>query len=154
MQSQRPYKRGLIALSIWLSYHKSSCVKCEYGKCDYAQHPYTATIPTESRQSVTFNSAEDYRNVFLELIAESPEKYTVGEQLYRNYRQFACTNHMYDKEIEEMIRRYTYCKETGVPPFSGSYDDQPAWWLEVYAIINSEINAVRACECTMCKPSE
>ena len=42
---------------------------------------------------------------------------------------------MLEKSIQRDIQRYIYCNETGVPPYEGGYDEQPAVWLDRYFII-------------------
>ena len=42
------------------------------------------------------------------------------------------------QEAADMILRWAYCDRTGVPAFPGSYDDQPAYWLEVDMIARNE----------------
>ena len=39
------------------------------------------------------------------------------------------------KEIQGDIQRYIYCKDMNVPPYEGTYSQQPAIWLFRYSII-------------------
>tara|TARA_R100001443_G_scaffold39447_1_gene52751 strand:+ start:2856 stop:3038 length:183 start_codon:yes stop_codon:yes gene_type:complete len=39
--------------------------------------------------------------------------------------------------MQRDIQRYAYCTKTGVPPYSGSYGDQPALWVEKFFIIKN-----------------
>ena len=39
------------------------------------------------------------------------------------------TYKIYDKETIMHIKRYAYCMRMGVPPYSGTYEDQPNSWL-------------------------
>lgn len=36
---------------------------------------------------------------------------------------------IYDLETITHIKRYAYCMRMGVPPYSGTYEDQPNSWL-------------------------
>lgn len=44
-----------------------------------------------------------------------------------------------DREIQAMIERYNYCTATNTPPFPGSYDDQPAYWVDFVNILLGEL---------------
>ena len=50
---------------------------------------------------------------------------------------FACKNVIFDEDIQKDIQRYVYCKDNNVPPYAGSYDDQPALWIDRYFIIRN-----------------
>ena len=45
-----------------------------------------------------------------------------------------------DSESQQMLNRYHYSKEFGVPPYAGAYDDQPAVWVDAVSIIAYESN--------------
>ena len=34
-----------------------------------------------------------------------------------------------DKSFQDVIRRKQYCERFNTPPFAGSYEDLPEWWL-------------------------
>ncbi len=44
-----------------------------------------------------------------------------------------------DSVLQDLIKRYQYCKTFNVPPFLGGYDDQPEYWLDACTIIEREI---------------
>tara|TARA_R100000808_G_scaffold22905_1_gene50206 strand:+ start:2123 stop:2338 length:216 start_codon:yes stop_codon:yes gene_type:complete len=48
---------------------------------------------------------------------------------------FCCKNILQSKEIQKDIERYIYCEQFGVSPYSGSYGDQPAKWVDRAFII-------------------
>ena len=50
---------------------------------------------------------------------------------------FACSNVFFDAGINKDIRRYIYCKTLKVPPFEGSYGQQPAQWVDRFFAIKS-----------------
>jgi hypothetical protein len=50
---------------------------------------------------------------------------------------FTCTNHFYTKEISRDVERYTYCVNSGTPPFPGSYGEQPAKWVRRFIAIKN-----------------
>ena len=53
---------------------------------------------------------------------------------------FCCINMFLDDDVQKTINRYMYCKNTGVPAYSGSYGDQPYVWKEIYFLLNSAFN--------------
>jgi|TARA_Y100001937_G_scaffold51590_2_gene71592 hypothetical protein len=52
---------------------------------------------------------------------------------------FACSSAIYDKDVVKDLERYWYCKEFNVPPYPGSFDDQPVDWIERYFIIKKTL---------------
>ena len=52
---------------------------------------------------------------------------------------FACKNALYDKYIQRDIARYLYCDQFNVPPYSGSFDDQPVTWIDKAFIIKNAL---------------
>ena len=53
---------------------------------------------------------------------------------------FACSKAIYSEECQKEIERYYYCKEFGIQPYPGSFEDQPASWIENVFIIKSALN--------------
>tara|TARA_R100000700_G_C3115637_1_gene106767 strand:- start:27 stop:308 length:282 start_codon:yes stop_codon:yes gene_type:complete len=52
---------------------------------------------------------------------------------------FSCINIIFDKKYQRDISKYLYCKEFSVPPFKGSYEDQPYKWIQKVNIIQHAI---------------
>tara|TARA_R100000808_G_scaffold24353_1_gene55898 strand:- start:389 stop:655 length:267 start_codon:yes stop_codon:yes gene_type:complete len=48
---------------------------------------------------------------------------------------FACRNVVFNRDHQKDIQRYIYCKEFGVPAYSGAYGDQPSKWVEKAFVI-------------------
>ena len=90
------------------------------------------------RESVTFTCKEDVWNVIDLLIEEVHEnnqkgkEFDVAQSINAQLPFFSCKNIVFDKDIQRDIERYLYCSETNVPPYEGSYDEQPALWVERY----------------------
>ena len=53
---------------------------------------------------------------------------------------FACSKAIYSIECQKDLERYYYCKEFGISPYPGSFEDQPADWINKVFIIKSAIN--------------
>ena len=66
---------------------------------------------------------------------EKGKEFDLAESIYAQLPFFACRNILYEKEIQKDIQRYMYCTESNVPPYKGSYNDQPAIWIDTYFII-------------------
>ena len=43
---------------------------------------------------------------------------------------FTCINVLFEKEAHIDIEKYLYCKEFGVAPYPGSFNDQPKRWVD------------------------
>ena len=50
---------------------------------------------------------------------------------------FACSSVLLNQDLQQDIKRYMYCKESSVPPYPGSFGDQPFIWTEKYFIIKN-----------------
>ena len=50
---------------------------------------------------------------------------------------FACPTSLLDSDHQKDIKRYIYCSDFGVPPYSGGFGEQPARWVEKSFIINN-----------------
>ena len=83
---------------------------------------------------VTFYSTDDVWEIVDMLILEVKEnnlkgkEFDVSQSINAKLPFFTCMNHLRDPNIEQDISRYMYCKEFNVPPFKGSYGDQPYLW--------------------------
>ena len=76
------------------------------------------------------------------IIAETKEfnesqgkEFDVARSVSAQMPFFACNNIFFDKSIQKDIQRYIYCEKFGIPPYKGSYGEQPAKWvLRAFAI--------------------
>lgn len=50
---------------------------------------------------------------------------------------FCCTNMFLNKESQDDINKYMYCKNFKLPPYPGCYGDQPGKWIEKSFIIEN-----------------
>ena len=55
-----------------------------------------------------------------------------------------CPKSILNEDIYEILNRYFYCKDFGIQPFGGSYDDQPTEWLYFSNIIQDELRKVQS----------
>ena len=95
------------------------------------------------RKVLTFKSIDDVWDIIDLLIEEVYEnnkkgkEFDVAQSINAQLPFFSCRNFFIDNEIQKDIQRYIYCKDNNVPPYEGSYDNQPALWVETYFIIKS-----------------
>ena len=116
------------------------------GGCYYHEYPYKAQIPLlidGVRETRTFTCNEDVWEVIDLLIDETTEvnleggDFDVTQSVDVQIPFFACRNSVLSKDIQQDIRRYVYCTEFGVSPYSGSFGNQPSKWVEKSFIIKS-----------------
>ena len=70
------------------------------------------------------------------IIAETKEfnesqgkEFDVARSVSAQMPFFACSNIFFDRNIQKDIQRYIYCEKFGIPPYKGSYGEQPAKWV-------------------------
>lgn len=66
---------------------------------------------------------------------EKGKEFDVAQSINAQLPFFACSNIFLNKDIQKDIQRFIYCKDMNVPPYSGTYNEQPAIWLFRYGII-------------------
>tara|TARA_R100000458_G_scaffold57696_1_gene64300 strand:- start:436 stop:861 length:426 start_codon:yes stop_codon:yes gene_type:complete len=116
------------------------------GGCQFHKYPYKAEIPVlidGKREKRTFTCDEDVWAVIDLLIEEVKQhreegkQFDIAQSVNAQIPFFACRNIIFDKELQKDIQRYVYCNESGVPPYNGSYNEQPAIWIEKFFIIKN-----------------
>tara|TARA_Y100000401_G_C8324565_1_gene227374 strand:- start:312 stop:530 length:219 start_codon:yes stop_codon:yes gene_type:complete len=55
---------------------------------------------------------------------------------------FTCINNFRSNRYDKEVNKYFYCKEFGVPPFKGVYEDTPVKWITITTIIKQAINII------------
>ena len=60
---------------------------------------------------------------------EQNKSLDVAESLVAQIPFFACPSKFMDISLHTDIERYTYCEKFNIPPYEGSYDNQPAKWV-------------------------
>tara|TARA_Y100000590_G_scaffold466960_1_gene644064 strand:- start:2294 stop:2620 length:327 start_codon:yes stop_codon:yes gene_type:complete len=60
---------------------------------------------------------------------EHNKSFDVAESLVSQIPFFACPSKFMDTTLHTDIERYTYCEKFNIPPYEGSYDEQPAKWI-------------------------
>ena len=60
---------------------------------------------------------------------EQGKSFDVAESLVAQIPFFACSSKFMDISLPPAIERYTYCEKFNIPPYEGSYDNQPAKWV-------------------------
>ena len=121
-------------INIWVSL---SGLK-NFGDNGY-RYPYKAKSPVD-RKLKLFKSIKDvYKelmNCYDELTGKT-EKF--GEALYVEHFYYANTYELIDKEYQNTIKKYNFCKAFHVPPYP-SLDTTPANVMEDFMTIEKEVN--------------
>lgn len=93
-----------------------------------------------------FSCAEDVWEVIDLLIQETKsyneqggKEFDIAKSVKAQLPFFCCNNVIQDKYLQRDIRRYLYCEQFNVPPFSGSFDDQPVRWIDKAFIIKNAL---------------
>ena len=94
-----------------------------------------------------FGSDDDVWNVIDLIIEETQEhnkkgrSFNIAEAVSAQLPFFACRNIMLDEKAQKDISRFMYSKEFGVPPYKGSYGEQPKKWIEKSFLLKSLISS-------------
>ena len=70
---------------------------------------------------------------------EQNREFDITNSLISQIPHFACPNIFMDIKIYRDIEKYIYCEKFNVPPYEGSYDEQPAMWVRKSFAIKSAI---------------
>lgn len=122
----------LLRLNIWFSLKGMQPGNLRY--------PYTVKSPVD-KQIREFKGIDDvYDELILCSNQAEQEGYSIGEALYSQHFFFANSQELVCKEAQMTIQSYTYCKESGTPPYK-SLDDTPAEFIDNWMVIREELNA-------------
>tara|TARA_Y100000034_G_scaffold33234_1_gene40760 strand:+ start:3763 stop:4164 length:402 start_codon:yes stop_codon:yes gene_type:complete len=118
--------------------------------CRFHEYPYEAQIPVKINETYEvrmFGSDDDVWDV-IDLIIEETQEYNkegrsfnIAGSVSSQLPFFACKNVMLDKKAQKDISRFMYSKEFGVPPYKGSYGEQPKKWIEKSFLLKSLISS-------------
>ena len=116
---------------------------CEGQHCRFHEFPYkiNSIVSNELKKTIEFNNKEDvwdYINLLCEESKSSQNKGNKFSTLNNVWEQlpfFVCVNKILSEDSQSDISKYIYCKDTGTPPYSGSYGDTPSKWIKKYYII-------------------
>ena len=75
----------------------------------------------------------------LQLNEQKKKDFDIAASIKAQLPFFACSKAIFDLDSQKDIERYMYCKEYGIAPYPGSFEDQPAGWIEKTFIIKSAI---------------
>ena len=101
--------------------------------------PYKALNPVTNK-SVTIENKEQIYGILMDCYNEAIEKeFDVGEALYTQHFFFADTDHLYDNECQNLIKKYIYCDTFNCPPYP-SLQETPAELVDNFLLIKREIS--------------
>ena len=123
------------------------------GGCRFHKFPYEAQLPVmvdgqyETRIFTCEQDAWDVVDLIIEETKEMNEKtgksFSPSSSVKSQLPFFACNNIIFDKEFQQDIERYIYCDNFKTPAYSGSYDEQPALWVQKSFIIKKALNKIQ-----------
>lgn len=85
------------------------------------EFPYETRVPGRGVETVT---EENLWDIIATLDVPGVEAFFVAD-----------ANKLVTKWAIGVVSRYTFCSEFNCPAFSGSFDDQPAWWVSAVHVI-------------------
>lgn len=74
----------------------------------------------------------------------SEKKFTLHQTIQSHLPFFACQNHFLSNDLQKDIQRYLYCQKMNVPPYPGSYGNQPKKWIHKCNIIEKMLNYIES----------
>ena len=119
----------------------------------YHEYPYKAQIPIlidGKYETRTFTSDDEVWDVIRLLIDETKQEIEKGSNLHiaesvmAQLPFFACKDIMIDEKASKDISRFIYCREHGIPPYNGSYGEQPKKWIEKSFMLHNLIERRKA----------
>jgi len=73
---------------------------------------------------------------------EKGTEFDITQSINAQLPFFTCRNIFIDKGIQRDIKRYVYCKDLGVSPYKGSFNEHPAIWIDKYFLIKQSFAKV------------
>jgi hypothetical protein len=106
----------------------------------FGQFPYEAMAPTQKKKIVFENESDLFKElerVYDDALAEPERKYTVGEALFTEFKWFCDPVQFIDRQSQEIIQMFRYCKLTNSPPYP-SIAQTPCYIYDSFIIIGQE----------------
>ncbi len=105
------------------------------------EYPYSANNPKGGR--ITIENDNDLHELFTSFLDLD------GQILHAFVSLTICHNRLHDPWAESMVNRFLYCQRTGTLPYSGAYDYQPVFWLEISALIHTTLDEIKQHTCSI-----
>ena len=93
----------------------------------------------------TFKNDDDVWEIIDLLIAEAKEfneqgkEFDIAKSINAQLPFFCCKNIVQSREHQKDIERFIYSEQFGIPPYPGSYGEQPAKWVDRAFIIKGAL---------------
>lgn len=119
----------------------------------YHTYPYKAQIPIlidgkhQTRMFTSKKDVDDVIELLIEEVNEVNEKgnsFNITKSVIKQLPFFACPNVLYSKQAQKDISRYLYSENFKVPPYKGSYGEQPSKWIAKSFLIKKTIESKKA----------
>jgi hypothetical protein len=92
-------------------------------------YPYTAQNP-DTGKIITIRNRDDYYEIV--------EQFKINRFIYAEL--VGDIRELIDEKAQQDLQRFIYSKNWGLSPYPGSFDDQPAAWVDKVQIIQRAIN--------------
>ena len=73
---------------------------------------------------------------------EQGKEFDIASSISAQLPFFSCNNVFINKDCQNDISQYVYCKDFGISPYSGTYGEQPKIWIDKYFILKNAMNKV------------
>ncbi len=108
--------------------------------CRFHDFPYKAKPPIKIDGKYSFKNFTCKEDVYdvVEMLSKEIKDHNknkggkgldIAMALSKQLPHFCCPNLFYDLRHQKDIEKYLYCKEFGVSPYEGSYNNQPKKWI-------------------------
>ena len=111
----------------------------------FDKYPYTAQSVLQGQGSITFSDKTQLKSYIYQVYEEALSfgKNTASGAILDTFSQipFFCNMEMLlDTKFQGDLQRYSYCQDTGSPPYEGGFGSTPKIWIEKYFIIKGVLN--------------
>ena len=137
MSNNKPQEALQLGLNVLIDQN------CEGYNCQWHEFPYeiNSIISGDRRRKIKFTNNNDVWNYIDLLCQESKEHQKKGSSfstlnnIWEQLPFFVCGINIINDKTQKDISRYIYSKDTGTPPYAGTYGDTPHTWVQKYYII-------------------
>tara|TARA_R100001510_G_C7643998_1_gene201490 strand:+ start:543 stop:950 length:408 start_codon:yes stop_codon:yes gene_type:complete len=111
----------------------------------FDKYPYTTRSVLQGQGNITIIDKTQLKSYIYQVYDEALgfKKNSVSGAILDTFAQipFFCNMEtLLDTKFQGDLQRYSYCQDTGSPPYEGGFGSTPKIWIEKYFIIKGVIN--------------
>tara|TARA_R100000234_G_scaffold101565_1_gene70649 strand:- start:182 stop:589 length:408 start_codon:yes stop_codon:yes gene_type:complete len=111
----------------------------------FDKYPYKAKSVLQGQDNIVFNDKKQLKSYIYQVYEEALgfKNNTISGAILDTFSQipFFCNMEtLLDTKFQGDLQRYSYCQDTGTPPFDGGFGSTPKIWIDKYFIIKGVIN--------------